>query len=235
MRRLADLDFVRANRACPRLYVNHVAEYDWLIALEFGRVDDAQPPDNWRGVSEQLGYLYDRPDGRCLGFKVLEFSEFDPEASEVSDVWGGPRFDVPLLGLGDATAGEIVTATRALLGEQATINRFYFNEATGEEDPQKALGYWVCCLEAGDSMAHFGLGYTLYELARYQEAYRHLRHYTEIAPHGAWNWCWYGKGAEKVGELAEARRAYERAIELEREGYQETDAPELLARLEQAA
>ena len=33
-------------------------------------------------------------------------------------------------------------------------------------------------------MAHFGLGYTLYDLGRFQEAYRHLRHYTEIAPHG---------------------------------------------------
>jgi ADP-ribosylglycohydrolase/serine/threonine protein phosphatase PrpC len=67
-------------------------------------------------------------------------------------------------------------------------------------------------------MAHFALGYTLLELDRPQEAYGHLRHYTEIAPMGAWNWCWYGQAAEALGELAEARRAYGRAIELDDDG-----------------
>ena len=27
----------------------------WLIALEFGRVDEGQPPENWEGVSEKFG------------------------------------------------------------------------------------------------------------------------------------------------------------------------------------
>jgi hypothetical protein len=36
----------------PRLYLNFIADLDWLIALEFGRVDDAQPPENWRGVND---------------------------------------------------------------------------------------------------------------------------------------------------------------------------------------
>ena len=80
-------------------------------------------------------------------------------------------------------------------------------------------------------MAHFGLGYTLYDLGRPQEAYRHLRHYTEIAPCGSWNWCWLGKAAEALGETSEARTAYERALELEDEGGEETDAAELLGRL----
>lgn len=79
-------------------------------------------------------------------------------------------------------------------------------------------------------MAHFGLGYTLFDLGRYPEAYRHLRHYTEIAPAGSWNWRWLGQAAEKVGELDEARAAYTRALELEQElgeGH-ETDAAEFL-------
>ena len=226
---------MRQNRPLPRLYINHVAEYDWLIALEFGRVDDGQPPDNWRGVSEDFGFLHDAPASRCVGFKLVGLSEFDAEAPDVRAIWTGQRFDVPLLGLSAAHAGEIVVAVRALLGGQSTINRYYFNEAVGEDEPEKALALWICCLEAGDSMAHFGLGYTLYELGQHQEAYRHLRHYTEIAPHGSWNWCWYGKAAEKVGELAEARRAYGRAMELEREGDHETDAAELLALLDRAA
>ena len=36
-----------------------------------------------------------------------------------------------------------------------------------------------------------------------------------IAPAGSWNWCWYGKAAQAIGEIDEARRAYRRAIELE--------------------
>lgn len=79
-----DFNYVRP----PKLYINHVAEYDWLIALEFGRVDDAQPPGNWRGVTEGFGYLYHEPDGRPLGFKVIDFSEFDPESPEVAEIWG---------------------------------------------------------------------------------------------------------------------------------------------------
>jgi hypothetical protein len=44
----------------PKLFINHVASYDWLIALEFGRVDDAQPSENWVGsgrgdVRRQVG------------------------------------------------------------------------------------------------------------------------------------------------------------------------------------
>lgn len=74
----------------------------------------------------------------------------------------------------------------------------------------------------------------LYDLGRHHEAYRHLRDYTEIAPHGSLNWCWYGKAAEAIGERAEARMAYLRAIELEERGDQETDAAELLELLEGA-
>ncbi len=77
-------------------------------------------------------------------------------------------------------------------------------------------------------MAHFALGYTLYELGRFHEAYRHLRHYTEIAPFHSWNWCWLGKAAAALGEVDEARAAYRRALELEDEGYDETDARSLL-------
>jgi len=211
----------------PRLYLNFVADLDWLIALEFGRVDDAQPPGNWRGVSEPFGYLCEEPGGREVGFKILRFSEFDPEASDVAEIWETPHFYVPVLGLTQASAGEIALAARALFGSESTINRTFFSSATGVEG-EEALTYWLACLQAGDSMAHFGLGYTLHELGRYPEAYRHLRHYTEIAPHGSWNWRWRGVAARDIGEIAEARRALEQAIELEDQGGQETDARELL-------
>ena len=214
-----------------KLYINHIADFDWLIALEFGRVDDAQPPDNWRGVADQVGYLHDSPGGRAVGFKVLGVSELDVEAPGLQEIWEGPVFDVPLLGLTSASAGEIVLATRVLLGEESTINRAYFSAAIGAGDAGEALAMWLSCLEAGDSMAHFGLGYTLFELGRFQEAYRHLRHYTEIAPHGSWIWCWFGKAAEAIGEITEAQAAYEVALDLERQGDDETEAAERLDRI----
>ncbi len=46
---------------------------------------------------------------------------------------------------------------------------------------------------AGNLKAHFALGYTLSEQGRFQEAYRHLRLYTELAPHNAWAWNWFGQ------------------------------------------
>ncbi len=213
----------------PKLYLNRIAEFDWLIALEFGRVDDGQASDHWRGVTESFGFLLDSPGGSEVGFKIVDFSDFDPEHPEVAVIWSEPHFDVPLLGLTGASAGEIVTAARPLLGEGSTVNRWYFDAAVKAEG-EEALSLWLACLQAGDSMAHFALGYTLYELGRHHEAYRHLRHYTEIAPAAAWNWCWLGKAAEAIGELTEARVAYERAIELS-EDDDETDAPELLERL----
>ena len=215
----------------PHLYLNFIAEYDWLIALEFGRVDDAQRRDDWRGVSKSFGFLHDGPDGPEVGFKILDFSEFDPEDPEVAEIWDNPRFDVPVLGLSGATAGETVLAARSLFGNQSTVNRQFFDAATNAEG-ERALSLWLSCLQSGDAMAHFGLGYTLHELGRYPEAYRHLRYYTEIAPCGSWNWCWLGKAARDVGEIGEARVAFERALELEREDGQETDARELLAGLD---
>ena len=217
--------------AVPKLYINRLARLDWLIALEFGRVDEGQPPENWAGVSQQFGYLLERPGGAPVGFKVLDFSSFDPNAPEVEEIWTAAYFEVPMLGLPYASAGEIIVATRALLGDEQTINRDFFDAAMGLEG-EEALSHWLACLQAGDSMAHFALGSTLFELGRFNEAYRHLRYYTELAPRLAWAWSWYGKAAQAIGELDEARAAYERAIELEHDDPDEqTDAQELLDEL----
>src|SRR5947209_3569948 len=138
----------------PRLYINRIAEHDWLIALEFGRVDDSQPPGSWEGVGENFGYLRRELDGPIVGFKVKELSNFDAEDPEVSRVWEAPFFHVPLLGLTEASAGEVVLATRALLGDRSTINRAYFDAAccSQDSDTEEALDLWLSCLTAGDSM-----------------------------------------------------------------------------------
>ena len=206
-----------------RLYLNHIAERDSLSAFEFGRVEDGQPSANWREVGESFAFLHEEPGGPELGFGVSPFSEFDAEDPAVGEIWEGPRFDAPALGLQAATAGEIILAARALFGTHSSINRQFFSAAMNA-DGEEALALWLACLQAGDAMAHFGLGYTMYDLGRFQEAYRHLRHYTEIAPCGSWNWCWLGKAVEALGEEPETRSAYERAIELEKSGAEPTDA-----------
>lgn len=197
----------------PRLYLGHDADLDWLMAYEFGRVDDGQPPDCWRQVSPEFGYLLDAPGGREVGFKVLGFSAFDAEDPDVAAIWTGPRFDAPALGLSGVTAGEVALAAAKHFDGQDSLNRALFGAAT-QVSGREAVDAWRLCLEAGDPMAHFALGYTLFELEDYAGAYRHLRYYAGIAPHEAWNWAWYGRAAEALGESVEAERAYARAVEL---------------------
>ena len=86
-------------------------------------------------------------------------------------------------------------------------------------------------LEAGDLKARYGLGCTLVEMGEYRGAYDNLRIYTELTPHNAWAWCWFGRACEGLGEAEEAASAYRRAIEREEGGSFETDAPGLLRSL----
>jgi tetratricopeptide (TPR) repeat protein len=212
-----------------RLYISHVADYDWLTALEFGRVDDGQPSERWNPVGRHFAYLHAGPprDTPAVGFKVVDFSEFEIEDPGYARIWEPPHFEAPQLGLPAATAGEILLAARSLYGDGPSYNRVIFDSAV-VLDGVRALRAWTACLHAGDAMAHFALGYTLFELGRFHDAYRHLRYYATISPAHPWNHCWYGKAAEAIGEDDEAIAAYERAIELTDDGAEETDAPELL-------
>ena len=215
----------------PRLYLNKVEPGDQLFAFEFGEVQDGRRPDDWHVVSESFSYLHDGATGPVLGFAVRELAEIDPYDSELEEIWGEPFFDVPLLGLAGVSAGEIVLAAKAYFDGEETVNQAFFSVAT-HETGEAALVHWRNCLQAGDSMAHFALGYTHFELGHFRDAYRHLRYYLEISPAEPWNWCWFGKAAAAVGEIGEARFAFEHAIELSEAGWDETDAPELLAELE---
>jgi hypothetical protein len=53
----------------PVLYINRDLEYDWLIAVEFGRVVDGQPEDHFRRVGEHFAYCLDGPDGDIVGLR----------------------------------------------------------------------------------------------------------------------------------------------------------------------
>jgi len=120
--------------ARPRLNISRDVDYDYLSALEFGRVVDGQIGDAWRVLEDQVGLLYERE--RCLGLHVNDFSDLDPEADGFEELWTGPRFDVPQLGLVKASAGEVCVAAKAQYADEPTLNRRYFDfaVAAGSED-----------------------------------------------------------------------------------------------------
>jgi tetratricopeptide (TPR) repeat protein len=121
-------------------------------------------------------------------------------------------------------------AARALFRGRASVNHEFFGRAVAASG-EDAVEAWRCCLEAGDAMAHYGLGGALLELGRHREAYRHLRYYAQLVPVGSWAWCSYGRAAEELGLDGEARAAYGRAIELEDGGAPPTPARERLAHM----
>lgn len=221
----------------PVLYLSRDPEVDFLRALEFGGVAENQPEQCWLPLSDEFAFwrpaeAVEAGDEDPRGFSVGDFSTFDERAPEYEeDLWSeGPRFAAPLLGLESATGGEIITAARSHFGDEPSVNRALFDSAVNKEG-EEAIFAWRDCLEAGDSMAHFALGYTLYELGRHREAYSHLRVYVRLAPRSSWNWCWFGKAAAALGESEEAEDAFERAIELTEAGDDETEASKLLADL----
>ncbi|MEJ7784672.1 MAG: hypothetical protein WKF96_07700, partial [Solirubrobacteraceae bacterium] len=136
--------------------------------------------------------------GPVLGFEILGLSEFELPDEDPA-VWDGPRFEVPRLGLVDASAGEIILAVRAQLGDEPTADAMHFHTAIAAKYPHDALPHWELALDAGDMRAHFGLGYTLVEAGRPDRGYAHLRRYTELAPANSWAWCWLGQCCEALG------------------------------------
>jgi tetratricopeptide (TPR) repeat protein len=218
----------------PPLYINRDADYDWLTALPLGRVSDGQPEENYLHLGDAFRWCLDGPAGSVIGFEVVDLREFDADGRDYAEIWEGPRFDAPLLALTAASAGEIVVAAQGRYRDESTINRIYFDRAIAAEG-QDAADQWLLCLECGDSMAHYGLGYTLLDLGRPGEAYAHLRHYAELVPTNAWAWCYVGQACAALGDTAEARAAYRRALVLEEAGSFETDAPELLEALDDEA
>jgi tetratricopeptide (TPR) repeat protein len=210
------------------LYLNHDASLGWLIAMPFGEVADEALADEIE-VCDGFRYVARPSDGGIVGFVVRRFASFDPEAPEVGRIWREPLFDTPQLGLRNVSAGEICLAARPFLAGRSTVNRDFFAKALAARSKQDAAGWWFLCLQAGDAMAHYGLGYTLLDLGRTREAYRHLRAYTEIAPLNAWAWCYRGRAAAAIGDADDARASYRHAIALEREGGEETDASAFLA------
>lgn len=220
--------------------ISYAARFDILTALVPGEVLDGQLDDEQQvlvaaldadGEPDALVTLLNRgPEGPLIGFVVRNAMEPIWDSEEFEEVWAGPRFDVPTLALRDASIGEIVVAARSTLdGTTPDVRAFDRAVAAGASKAwRRAEAHWRECLALGEMKAHFGLGYTLVELGRPHEAFGHLAMYTEINPRNAWAWHWRAQAAEAMGEIAEAVRCYERAVDAEEEGSYETDAVERL-------
>ena len=230
-----DAKRLRALRATPLpLHLSVNITDDWIEAIEYGAVVDGRPASQRIELSVDARLVLRTARGPVAGFTVHNYSTIDlddlgPVAFE------GPKFHVPLMGVERAAIGEIILAARARFDvSTADVCFFTLALASAEEDGDldAAAGHWLSCVEAGDMRGMFGLGYTLFDLERFHDAYGYLRRYTELAPHNSWSWLWLGRAAEAVGELDEAKSAYRRAIRREREGSFRTDAPERLRELE---
>ena len=199
-----------------------------LELLAFGTTNDGLPRERYAAIDEEArsAFILDEDDEVVVGFVVRDYNEGEPLELDAPAFWSGPRFEVPTLGLVGASAGEVVLAVRAHYGDdRATVDAAHFHAAMDEEDLSEAASQWRMALDAGDMKAHYALGYTLCGLGEHRQAYGHLRRYTELVPTNGWAWNWLGQVCEGIGDLAEARAAYERAIEADGD---ETDAAERL-------
>jgi len=226
------MDLPRPTRQPLHLSVN-VTE-DWLEAIEYGAVVDGRPESHLVEVGPEARFVLRGPRGPISGFTVHGYQGLDVDS--LGDVgFDGPRFKVPPLGPDAASIGEVVLAARGRF-EVSTADVCFFSLALAcaaeDGDLEAAAGHWLSCVESGDMRGMFGLGYTLFDLERFVEAYSHLRRYTELAPHNSWAWLWLGRTCEAMGELDEAATAYRAAVRREREGSFRTDASERLRDLE---
>jgi tetratricopeptide (TPR) repeat protein len=199
-----------------------------LELLAFGTTNDGLPGERYVAIDDEArsAFVLDEDGEVVVGFVVRDYNEGEPLELDAPAFWSGPRFEVPTLGLVSASAGEVVLAVRAHYSdERATTDAAHFHAAMDEEDLSEAASQWRMALDAGDMKAHYALGYTLCGLGEHRQAYSHLRRYTELVPTNGWAWNWLGQACEGIGDLAEARVAYERAIEADGD---ETDAAERL-------
>ena len=84
---------------------------DLVSATAFGIVIDDWHGDRLRALPSEVEYLVG-DDAVVVGFEVDPLSAYQP-ADDDPEVWDGPRFAVPALGLDAAVVGEGMLAAKA--------------------------------------------------------------------------------------------------------------------------
>jgi Flp pilus assembly protein TadD len=134
--------------------------------------------------------------------------------------------------------GRAAGLIRRAISIDATKAQFHFalgcvQQSSGEREEAAQCYRRALALDSSHVASHINLGYLLQagaevELAivgagsssaarGFEQALSHFRAATEIAPEGPDGWINLGYAVEQQGELADARRAYERALALDPE------------------
>ena len=222
----------RRTRRLP-VRISYDSDIDYLWAVKFGEAVDEPLDDEIDSPFKDFSVFRRGGGGPVVGFGVQDFYKFEiPDADH--ELMPDYTFHAPTLALREATAESLVLAARSTLDGFSTPDVVFYDlalEADSSGDPEQAEIYWRACLGAGDPKAHFGLGSTLCELGRPEEAYGHLQEYTRLLPRSPWGWTWLGEACEGQGEVDEAARCYRRAIRRAAAVGDETDADKRLERL----
>lgn len=187
--------------------------WDTLHCLAFGAVSDGIAADQ-RLVADGCELIFvvaDPEAGPVLGFEIGGLADFMlPE--EDPEVWDGPRFDVPRLGLVGASAGEIVLAVRAQFGRDPTPTRCIstprWRRGRCRTPSRTGSWRWMPATCARTSASATPLSRSAVPIARTRTC------------------------CEALDRISEARTAYEHAIAVEALCDMDTDAAERLARLD---
>lgn len=198
---------------------------------ERGYVVDGLEPERQVEICDGVGLILDPDGAECKGFVFDNLSTFDFEAAENAVVWTGPRFDVPALGVEQGTIGLVAATARLVLGELRTPDRVLFDAATRAHGYAEALPLWEACLDEGNELARYALGYSLLALSRPREAHEQLKRYSALVRRNAWAWCYLGQACEQLEDWEGAEYAYRQSLEATAAGSFDTDADERLAAL----
>ncbi len=210
--------------------LSYDADRDVLHVCEFGAVAEERMEDAFAPIGERIRLFLRHRGGPVIGFAVDELGQLDLDDTRLN-LWGAPRFRVPVLGLTDASVGEIALRARTTLAGRSTADVTAEARGRAAREPAAAELAYREALDAGHLRAHLWIASTLAAQGRYPEAYDHARIFTELAPRNSWAWAWLGRICVELGEVAEARKALRRAVSLERRGSYATPARHVLRSL----
>jgi ADP-ribosyl-[dinitrogen reductase] hydrolase len=211
------------------MLVSNVPDRDALYVHEREYAFDDLEPARSIEICDGVRLMLDLESERCVGFAMRGFASFDFESPANGAVWRGPRFDVPPLGIEQGTVGLIAATARLVLGDLRTPDRVLFDRAVAAGHNEEALLLWQACIEQGNELARYALGYTLLAQGRPAEAREQLKRYSSMVRANAWAWCYLGQACEQLEDWEEAEYAYRQAVAATQAGALETDAPARLA------
>lgn len=220
--------------ACPQVLVSNLPGFRRLELRIDGRALDGFLPSQVRPVSDAVRWINDAGRDEPIGLQLVHGVDLDLDDPAYDPLWDTSPHDAPALGLRGVSIGHILAvALMQLDPTERTPDRLRFSAAVAcqDEDWELALEHWCDCLEQGDQMAHFAIGYSLMELERPAQAKEPLRRYTRLEPNNAFSWLWLGHACWALGDFEGAEYAYTAAVSRTALGSFDTDAPDLLDRV----